>query len=106
MQFLVVARDGADDEALERRRRARPSHLESIQPFVDAGRVLIGGAMLSEGGEMVGSMLLVDFPDRSELDAWIERDPYVTQGVWRTIEIVPFRSAVGAWQPTSGSVSG
>jgi uncharacterized protein len=99
MQFLVVASDGTDDDALDRRRRVRPAHLESIRPLVEAGNVLVGGAMLSEDGEMIGSMLLVEFPDRAAVDRWLERDPYVTNGVWREIEVRPFRTAVGAWQP-------
>jgi uncharacterized protein YciI len=99
MQFLVVARDGTDDDAIERRGRVRPRHLESIAPLVDAGNVLVGGAMLSEAGEMIGSMLLLEFPDRAALDAWLEADPYVTEGVWHDVEVRPFRTAVGAWQP-------
>jgi uncharacterized protein YciI len=99
MQFLVIAHDGTDEDALERRRRTRPSHLESIVPLVDAGNVLVGGAILSQGDDMVGSMLLVDFPTRDDVDAWLARDPYITAGVWRDIEVHPFRTAVGAWQP-------
>jgi hypothetical protein len=99
MQFLVVARDGTDEDALERRHRVRPTHLESIRPLVDDGHVLVGGAILSEAGQMIGSMLLVDFPERADVDAWLAGDPYVTEGVWRTIEVIPFRTAVGAWQP-------
>lgn len=99
MQFLVIARDGTDEDALERRLQVRPSHLESIAPLVGSGNVLVGGAMLSGSGDMIGSMLLMDFPDRAALDAWLEADPYVTGGVWKEIEIKPFRTAVGAWQP-------
>jgi uncharacterized protein YciI len=99
MQFLVVARDGTDDGAIERRKRVRPTHLEAIAPLVDAGNVLVGGALLSEDGEMIGSMLLMDFPDRPAFDAWYEADPYVTEGVWQEVEVRPFRTAVGAWQP-------
>lgn len=99
MQFLVMAKDGTDGGALERRQRTRPSHLESIQPLVDSGNVLVGGAILSDAGEMIGSMLLVDFPDREDVDAWLVRDPYVTEGVWQQIDVTPFRTAVGAWQP-------
>jgi uncharacterized protein len=99
MQFLVIAKDGTDDEAIERRLRTRPSHLESIGPLVDSGRVLLGGAILSDAGDMVGSMLLIDFPRLEDVDAWLASDPYVTEGVWREIEIRPFRTAVGAWQP-------
>jgi uncharacterized protein len=48
---------------------------------------------------MIGSMLLVEFPDREGADRWLSEDPYVTDGVWRDIEVHPFRTAVGAWQP-------
>jgi uncharacterized protein YciI len=101
MQFLVVAKDGTDEEAIERRRRVRPTHLEAIAPRVEAGNVLVGGAMLSEDGEMIGSMLLVDFPDRAAVDAWLAGDPYVTGDVWREVEVRPFRTAVGTWQPAA-----
>jgi len=99
MQFLVVAKDGTDESALERRKRTRPTHLGSIQPLLDHGNVLVGGAILNEAGDMTGSMLLVEFADRADLDAWLDADPYVTEGVWREVEVTPFRSAVGAWQP-------
>ena len=99
MQFLVMAKDGTDDGALERRQQTRPAHLEGIGPLVDAGNVLVGGAILSSAGDMVGSKLLVDFPGKQDVDAWLARDPYVTAGVWKEIEVHPFRTAVGAWQP-------
>jgi uncharacterized protein YciI len=99
MQFLVMAKDGSDDQALERRKRTRPIHLASIAPLVDSGNVLVGGAILDDAGDMIGSMLLVEFPDRTGVDAWLSADPYVTEGVWRDIEGTPFRTAVGAWQP-------
>jgi uncharacterized protein YciI len=99
MQFLVIAKDGMEEGALERRQRTRQIHLESIRPLVDAGNVLVGGAILSSAGDMVGSMLLVDFPGKEDVDAWLARDPYVTDGVWKEVEVHPFRTAVGAWQP-------
>jgi uncharacterized protein len=99
MQFLVMAKDGTDEDSLERRKRTRPTHLASIGPLVDSGNVLVGGAILDDAGDMVGSMLLVDFPGRAEVESWLAADPYVTEGVWREIEVTPFRAAVGAWQP-------
>jgi uncharacterized protein YciI len=99
MQFLVVAKDGTDEGALERRHRTRPTHLDSIGPLVESGNVLVGGAMLNDAGDMIGSMLLVEFPDREGVDEWLFGDPYVTDGVWQDIEVHPFRTAVGAWQP-------
>jgi uncharacterized protein len=46
---------------------------------------------------MVGSVLVADFSTREELDAWLTRDPYVTDGVWKEVEVQPYRAAVGAW---------
>jgi hypothetical protein len=35
MQFVIIARDGIDPEALTRRQALRPAHLEGIRPFVE-----------------------------------------------------------------------
>jgi uncharacterized protein YciI len=98
-QFLLIAHDGDDAEALDRRMAVRPSHLEGIAPLVEAGQILVGGAILDDEGGMVGSMVLADFPVRAALVEWVSNDPYVTGDVWRRIEVVPYRAAVGAWMP-------
>ncbi len=56
--------------------------------------MIMGGAMLDATGTPVGSTMLVDFPDRAAVDAWIASDPYTAGGVWRDVEVVPFRLAV------------
>jgi uncharacterized protein YciI len=101
MQFVIIARDGTDAEAPARRQAVRPTHLEAIRPFVERGHVPLGGAILDDEGTMTGSVLIVDFPTRQELDAWLSADPYVTNGVWKDIEVHPYRAAVGAWLPDS-----
>ena len=99
MQFVIIGRDGYDAEAPARRQTVRPTHLEGIRPLVDAGNILMGGAILDDAGTMAGSVILADFPSREELDAWLEHDPYVTGGVWEQVEVAPFRVAVGSWMP-------
>lgn len=99
MRYAVIARDGTDPQAKARRLAVRPSHLERVAPFVERGRVLIGGAILDAAGDMVGSVLLTDFASREEVEAWVAEDPYVTGGVWKEIEVLDFRPAVGAWLP-------
>lgn len=99
MRYAVIARDGNDPDAKARRLAVRPAHLERVAPFVKRGRVLIGGAILDEAGDMVGSVLLTDFTSRDEVEEWIAEDPYVTGGVWKEIEVLDFRPAVGAWLP-------
>ena len=98
--FVVIARDGTDEGAKGRRRAARPAHLERSAPLVQRGGILLGGAILDEAGEMVGSVVLFDLPTREDVDAWVAEDPYVTGGVWQEIEVQPFRPAIGAWLPS------
>lgn len=101
MTHVVIARDGTDEDAKGRRAAARPAHLERTAPLVENGQILLGGAIFDEAGDMVGSVVLADFGTREELDAWLAGDPYVTGGVWKEIEVRPFRPAVGAWLPDS-----
>ena len=91
MQFVVIAYDGTDADAPKRRLAARDAHRKNIQPLKDDGSILTGGIILDEADGMIGSVVIVDFPSRVELAAWLAADPYVTGGVWRRIEVHPFR---------------
>lgn len=93
MQFLLIAYDGTDPEALQRRLNVRENHLEKIGLLKNAGNFLFGGAILDENGKMIGSMIVYDFPDRKALDESLKDEPYITAGVWKKIEIQPFRHA-------------
>lgn len=89
MQFVIIAKDGTDDKALERRMAAREAHIKLGDEGVEKGNFLMGTALLNDKGEMCGSMMIVDFPSRKELDEWLKIEPYVTRDVWQDIEIYP-----------------
>jgi len=91
MQFVLIARDGDDNQALERRMAAREQHIALGDQMVAAGQMLYGGAILDDMGNMIGSILVLDFPSRDDLDAWLKVEPYVTGDVWRTVDVEPFR---------------
>lgn len=93
MQFLLLAYDGTDDGATERRMRVRQEHLEKIAYLKKCGEFIAGGAILDDDGKMIGSMVLYEFPDRAALDEKLRDEPYFTKGVWKSIEIKPFRLA-------------
>lgn len=93
MQFLVLGYDGTDAEAPARRQAARPAHFDLSRKMQAAGQGLTGAAILNEAGEMIGSMMVMDLPDRAALDAWLAEEPYVTQNVWQRIEVLPCRVA-------------
>ena len=91
MVFLVLGYDGSDTDAPARRAAARPAHLATVKRLKAAGHFLDGGAILDEAGRMVGSMLVMDFPSRAELDAWIAADAYTVGRVWQQVTVQPFR---------------
>jgi uncharacterized protein YciI len=93
MRFIVIARDGTDEGALARRHAARDAHLALGDEGIARGEFLMAMALLNDDGQMVGSTMLVDFPDRAALDKWLEIEPYVTGGVWVDVEVQ--RVAVG-----------
>jgi uncharacterized protein len=93
MQWLILARDGTDLEAEARRARHRPAHLENAARLQRSGHLLMGGALLDDAGRMVGSAAVAAFDTRAELDEWLRTDPYVTGGVWRDIQVMPYRVA-------------
>ena len=91
MQFLLIAYDGTDDKALDRRMAVRHEHVERNDELRDEGNLLFGAAILDDYGKMIGSTLVYDFEKRSDLDQWLEKEPYVTGKVWERIDIVPCR---------------
>jgi uncharacterized protein YciI len=94
MQFLVVAHDGTDDQALERRMAVREDHLEGARKRAASGMTICGGALLDDDGKMIGSASNIEIESRAKLDAWLASDPYVTGNVWQSITVTPFRRAV------------
>jgi len=93
MQFLLVAYDGTDSEALARRMKVREHHFERISLMKKKGEFLLGGAILDENGKMTGSMIVYDFPDRQSLEENLKGEPYLTEGVWEKTDIRAFRLA-------------
>jgi uncharacterized protein YciI len=91
MQFLVIAYDGTDDKALERRMASREAHLAGIQRMIAEGKALYGVAILNDREQMAGSVMVVEYASRAEVDAWLKSEPYVTGDVWRKIEVSPAR---------------
>jgi uncharacterized protein YciI len=93
MQFILIAYDGTDTDALARRMKVREEHLAKIEIMKASGEFVAGGAILDDGGKMIGSMIVYEFPDRAMLDERLKDEPYFTQNVWEKVEIRPFRMA-------------
>jgi uncharacterized protein YciI len=91
VQYLILAYDGTDEKALERRMAARPAHVEGGDRMKHEGKLLHAVAILNDQEKMIGSAMVVDFPTREDVDHWLKNEPYVTGDVWRKIEVIPCR---------------
>jgi len=92
-QYLIIAQDGKDEEALDRRKEVRPLHLAGAKTLKENGNFVIGGAMLDDDSNMRGSIMIVQFETPEDFQKWYDNEPYITGGVWKTIEVKPFRVA-------------
>lgn len=90
--FAVIARDGTDAAAPQRRQDVRPRHFARLGPEVAAGRIRLGGAILdAPDGQMVGSIIALALPDEAAVRDWLAEEPYVAEGVWQDISITRWR---------------
>ena len=83
MQFMIKALDGPN--MLEKRMEVRPRHLEGMKAL--GKQIIAAGGLLDEKGRMKGSLLVVEFADRTALDEYLIHEPYVMEGVWQDIEV-------------------
>ena len=92
-QYLITGYDYTDDEAFNRRMAVRPHHLDGAAALKASGNYLFGGAILNNEGKMIGSVMVVQFEDEQQLENWKQNEPYITQGIWETVDVKPFKVA-------------
>ena len=87
MQFVVIGLDGTDKDAPARRQAARQDHIAMGEKLLASHNFWYGAALLNDDGSMKGSLYVVNFPSEEELQAWLDKEPYVMGDVWRDIAI-------------------
>lgn len=92
-QYVIIARDGTDEQAIARRMAARPTHLAGVKTLKEKNQYISGGAILDDNGKMIGSVMIAQFETDEEMQAWYNSEPYITQNVWQAIEVKSFRVA-------------
>ncbi len=93
MLFMVAAFDKPG--MLETRLRVRPEHLEYLKSLGESLKV--GGGMLNEDEQPLGSLLIIEAMDRAAAEALLDGDPYSKAGVFERVDIRPWRPALGSW---------
>jgi uncharacterized protein len=93
LQYVIIAEDGKDEQALERRAEVRPLHLAGAKKLKENNNFVFGGATLDDAGNMRGSIMIVQFENEAQFRNWYASEPYITGGVWKVIEVKKFRVA-------------
>ena len=83
MQFIITAYDG--ENMLDKRMAVRSRHLENLSRV--NGKVVCAGGLLDGDGKMKGSVLIMDFDSRAELDKYLDSEPYILEHVWDKVDV-------------------
>jgi uncharacterized protein YciI len=85
--FHLIDRPDAGDL----RARVRPEHKAYLAQVAD--RIAFAGPLTADDGQaMVGSLLVVDFPDRAAALAWLAAEPFTRAGLYGASQVHTFRN--------------
>jgi uncharacterized protein YciI len=100
MLYAIVGEDAPG--SLERRRAARPAHLERLKELQDAGRLVLAGPCPAIDAPdpgpagFSGSLIVAEFDSLAAAQAWAAADPYATGGVFARTTVRPFKQVFPA----------
>lgn len=98
MYYVIEGIDRPDSRT--RREAARPAHLERARLLLEEGRLLLVGPLpaidAADPGPagVTGSLMVAEFESLEEARTWIDADPYVTNGVFASVTVRPFRKVL------------
>ena len=90
MLVALIARDNAG--ALPVRLENRPAHVAYLKA---SKAVQQAGPLLDAGGDMCGSLIVLDVADMGEAEAWVAGDPYGKAGLFASVELIPWNRVIG-----------
>ena len=92
MLFVATCTDKPDHMLL--RLETRPAHLAYLEGL--GAKVRAGGALLTpDQKSVIGSLLLLEAETEAEVREWLAADPYAHVGLFASVEVRPWRQAVG-----------
>jgi len=90
--FVIFCLDR--DGAAEARRENIQAHMEYVA--ASSVRVVMSGPLVTDdGAAAVGSLLLIDAPDRAAAEDFHHNDPLYKAGIWQMTELRAFDKRVG-----------
>jgi uncharacterized protein YciI len=90
MLVALIARDKPG--ALETRLANRAAHLDYV---TQSGVVREAGPLLDKDEQMIGSLLILEVEDVEAAMRWAAGDPYAKAGLFRDVELIPWKKVIG-----------
>lgn len=87
--YAVICRDKPGH--LDTRKANRADHLAYIEA---TGCVVMAGPFL-DGGEMCGSLVILDRPDLAAAQDWAAADPYAKAGLFAAVTVQEWKKVIG-----------
>ncbi|MCB1583213.1 MAG: YciI family protein [Marinicella sp.] len=94
MYFAVISTDVAD--SLPLRKQVREQHLARLHDLNEQGRLLIAGPHPAtdeanpEKPAFTGSLVVAEFENLQQAQAWADADPYIKAGVYEQVVVKPY----------------
>jgi hypothetical protein len=96
MLFAFMLIDKPDHGAL--RQQVRPAHKAYLGAVAE--RIAFAGPLVHDDGQtMLGSLLVIDFPDRAAAHAWLADEPFTRAGLYASTTVHAF---VNLWPQKTG----
>jgi uncharacterized protein YciI len=100
MLYIIYQIDKPNSEAIRAAQRA--AHFKYLDDHQDI--LVLGGAMLAEdGATRLGSVLIINVPNREEAERFSANEPFRQAGLFQRVEITRMRR--GQWNPAAAPVT-
>ena len=82
MHYALYCKDKPN--SLELRKATREAHIEYVH---GSGKMIYGKPMLSDDGDMIGSLVIINVENRAAAEAFAANDPYAKAGLFESVVI-------------------
>jgi len=100
MWYVIIGEDTPN--SLEKRMAARPRHIERLNALLEQNRLLVAGPTPAIDSEdpgtagFTGSIIVAEFATLQEAQNWANADPYIEDGVYKSVSVKPFKKVLPA----------
>ncbi|MGV2872893.1 YciI family protein [Colwellia sp. E150_009] len=100
MLYVIYSEDVTN--SLKKRLSVREHHLARLTALQNEGRLFVAGPCpaidSNDPGEagFTGSLIIAEFNDLAQAQAWADEDPYIAAGVYEKVIVKPYKKVLPA----------